>query len=78
MNININVVLDKWKQDFNSLYNCSFIDNDSSDIHCSNMYAPAGLERSVAELNRNISIFEVKQALTNANRGKACGTDWMS
>ena len=39
------------------------------------MYAPAGLERSVAELNRNISIFEVKQALTNANRGKACGTD---
>ena len=74
-NCSINVVLDKWKQDFSSLYNCSFIDNDSSDIHCSNMYAPAGLERSVAELNRNISIFEVKQALTNANRGKACGTD---
>ena len=74
-NCNINVVLDKWKQDFSSLNNCSFIDNDSSDIHCSNMYAPAGLERSVAELNRNISIFEVKQALTNANRGKACGTD---
>ena len=41
-NCNINVVLDKWKQDFSSLYNCSFIDNDSSDIHCSNMYAPAG------------------------------------
>ena len=39
------------------------------------MYAPAGLERSVAELNRNILIFEVKQALTNANRGKACGTN---
>ena len=39
------------------------------------MYAAAGLERSVAELNRNITISEVKQAFTNANRGKACGTD---
>ena len=28
-NCNIYVVLDKWKQDFSSLYNCSFIDNDS-------------------------------------------------
>ena len=64
VNCNINVVLDKWKQDFSSLYNCSFIDNDSCDVHCSDMYAPAWLERSVAEINRNISISEVKQALT--------------
>ena len=75
VNSNINVVLDKWKHDFSSVYNCSFIDNDCSDIHCSDMYFPAGLERSVAELNRNISISEVKPALTNAKRGKACGTD---
>ena len=58
-----------------SLYNCSFIDNDYKDIHCSDTYAPAGLERSLAELNRNIYISEVKQVLNNANRGKVCGTD---
>ena len=27
VNCNINVVFDKWKQGFSSLYNCSFIDN---------------------------------------------------
>ena len=75
VNYDINVVLDKCKQDFSSLYNCSFIDNGSSDIHCSDMYVPAELERSIADLNRNISISEIKQALTNAKRGKACGHD---
>ena len=50
-------------------------DNHSSVKHCNDMYAAAGLERSVAESNRNISISEVKQAFTNVNRGKACGTD---
>ena len=63
VNCSINVVIDKRKYGFSSLYNCSFIDNDSSEIHCSDMCAQAGLERSVAELNRNISISEVKQAL---------------
>ena len=48
------------------------------DIHCCDTYAPVGLERSVAELNRNISIYEVKQVSTNANRGKACGNDELS
>ena len=57
------------------MYNYSSVDNDSSDIHCSDMNPPAGLERSIDDLNRNISISEIKQALTNANRGKACGTD---
>ena len=37
VNCNISVVLDKWKQDVSSLYNCSFIDNDSCDIHCSDI-----------------------------------------
>ena len=39
------------------------------------MYAPAGLELSIADLIRIILISEVKQALTNAKRDKACGTD---
>ena len=55
MNCNINVVLDKWKKNLSSLYNCSFVDNDYRDKHCINKYASAGLERSVAELNRNIN-----------------------
>ena len=54
---------------------CFFIDNDYRDIHCSDTYDQAELERSVAELNRNISNSEAKQALINANRGKAYGTD---
>ena len=54
---------------------CSFIDNDYSIIHCSDMYAPSGLERSVAELNRNISISQVSRLGTMPNGGKACGTD---
>ena len=64
-----------FKQDFSSLYNCSFIEIYYRDIHCSDMNPPSGLERSIADLNRNISISEIKQALTNAKRGNACGTD---
>ena len=44
VNCYINVVLDKWRQDLSSLFNCSLIDNDYRDIHCSDTPAPARWE----------------------------------
>ena len=45
---------------------------------CINCRSKAILERRPFGRRKNILIYEVKQVSTNANRGKACGTNEIS
>ena len=64
-------VLDKWKHDFSSLLNCQQADDSdegqSTDSH--------NISTSDPIFNEHISIFELKKALDNSKKGKACGVD---
>ena len=64
-------VLNKWKTDFENVYNVA---NDE-EIHCD--YDPSSnINPHESEiLNEGISIIDVKQAVMSLNKNKACGTD---
>ena len=66
---NLNDVLLKWKRDFSSLFDTNYMpsNGDSCTDNPADSDWPA--------FNENISIFEIKKALDNANKGKAAGFD---
>ena len=62
-------VLEKWRQDFSSLY------NDTSDIACvDGQISPQAVSDSYG-IYEPISILEVDKAVVDAKKGKATGTD---
>ncbi len=66
---NVKDVLRKWEHDFSNLLNVS-----STEIHDS-VSNVTDFTSHDAELDKYISIFEVKKAIDNAKKGKAFGVD---
>ena len=68
-------VLNKWKHDFNSLLNCQ----QGNNLQQNRFGNGTACQNNAATLdplfNDHISIFEMKKALDNSKRGKACGFD---
>ena len=64
-------VLEKWRQDFSSLLNCE----NSYDIHTFKNTSNQNTGSSDPLFDAHISILEVKKAVDNAKKVKACGID---
>ena len=64
-------ILNKWKNDFSSLLNGGITDADSNIV----LQPTSVNEQTDPCFNEHISFFEVKKAIFNAKKGKACGFD---
>ena len=65
-------MLDKWKHDFCSLLNENA---DNGPLVDDSTALQNGTERVEPFFNENITLFEVKKAIDDAKKGKACGID---
>ena len=65
------IVLDKWRRDFSSFLNCQ----SNRNFQSADQSFPRPADQPDPQLETNISIFEVKKAVDNAKKGKACGID---
>ncbi len=66
---NLQTVMNKWKHDFSSLLNVNH--SDQFGVH-PDINAHANVDPILSD---DISLLEVRQAVTRAKRGKACGPD---
>ena len=64
-------ILNKWKNDFSSLLNGGITVVDSNIV----LQPTSVNEQTDPCFNEHISLFEVKKAIFNAKKGKACGFD---
>ena len=68
---NTMAVLGKWRQYFSSPLNCE----NSKDLHAFHNTSNQNTGPSDLLFDAHISILEVKKAVDNAKKGKACGID---